>query len=601
MPDEVTIQETIRDVRNTLMAHPLRCSSLLNKVENTLSTSSRLLKKSLFIHGTHNIEFLRDYIRLLGLSYYIDFDISIAPFDPRQLEILSNPSLLINSNADYIFFADSWRTLESNFQSGEKPEHYVGNYFNALNTIQSQTRSSIFIHNLDLPHYSRFAIGGADFNSFRNYIRSVNNLFDQALNNTHGIYLLDINYLSANVGADSWSDDRLWYTSHQHWSPTANVAISRELVLSICQQLETHLIKVLVCDLDGTLWGGIAADDGVENIRIAYGDAVGESYLELHNTIKAMKENGLVLAITSKNDPDTVFEVFTHHRHMPLMLDDFSAVKINWERKSHNIEKISASLNISLDAIAVIDDNPREISEIQDRLPSVTTIYLDGDPAQYPNILVNHIVPIATMLTHEDKQRTELYKSYFSRLDDQDNHRSYNNYLQNLNIHVVVKELIPADIPRVVQLLNKTNQFNINLFRTNRNDIEGLLSQPEYHIYTCQFSDKFGDNGIVSVIIWRVEEDALCLVNWVLSCRVFNLNIEHYLLEWSIGKLLVNKTSIYTQYVPGKKNALVPTFLTEVGFHKESASRKCVTFRALRNNIKIVDISHITPGNSDVL
>ena len=172
---------------------------------------------------------------------------------------------------------------------------------------------------------------------------AVNNLISEQLENAVGIHLLDINHLSANLGSNNWSDDRLWYTSRQHWSPLANVLISRELTLLICQQLESSLIKVLICDLDDTLWGGVAADDGVEHLRITHGDAVGESYLEFQNTIKVMKEKGLVLAISSKNDFANVAEVFRHHSHMPLALSDFAAVEINWERKSHNISKIAKS------------------------------------------------------------------------------------------------------------------------------------------------------------------------------------------------------------------------------------------------------------------
>jgi FkbH-like protein len=328
--------------------------------------------------------------------------------------------------------------------------------------------------------------------------------------------------------------------------------------------------KCLVLDLDNTLWGGVVGDDGIEGIVLGAGSAPGEAFLALQAYALTLSKRGVLLAVCSKNDPKIAEAAFRDHPEILLKRDDFAAFMANWNDKAENLVAIAKALNIGVDSLVFVDDNPVERARIREALPMVAVPELPADPAGYVRCLARAGYFEATAFTKEDQERSRQYAANAARDSLASATGEIDVFLQGLEMSVEYGPIAPNNLVRVTQLINKTNQFNTTTIRRTEHEIDALMAGPNAIGLQFRLIDKFGDNGIVSVIILTPQKDrgdALEIVTWVMSCRVFGRQLEDEIMNIVVEA--ARRRGVQTlcgPFVPTKKNGVIRDLFANLGF-----------------------------------
>ena len=388
-------------------------------------------------------------------------------------------------------------------------------------------------------------------------------LYDYA--REHGnFYIHDINYLSASYGLDRWHELRHWHLYKYAMSVSAIPEFAYSLSNIICSVMGRNK-KVLALDLDNTLWGGVIGDDGQSGIEIGSETSEGQSYLRLQKYIKAHKELGVLLTVCSKNDPENALEGLNHPDGV-LKPSDFAAIKANWNEKSLNLEDTARELNLLPESFVFVDDNPAERDIVRAQAPEVTVIDFD-DPEECIRALDRCGYFEVTSLSADDAKRGEMYAANAQRAAAEKKFASYDEFLESLEMHAVIGDFDPVHIPRITQLTNKSNQFNCTTKRYTQAEMEAAAASAD-HIRLCgRLADKFGDNGIVSVVIGEKRGASLHIDLWLMSCRVLKRGMEYAMINRLVEEAQkAGITEIFGYYYPTKKNAMVAKLYEEFGF-----------------------------------
>ena len=328
--------------------------------------------------------------------------------------------------------------------------------------------------------------------------------------------------------------------------------------------------KCLVLDLDNTLWGGVIGDDGIEGIVLGAGSGVGEAFLAVQAYAKTLSQRGVLLAVCSKNDPVVAETAFRDHPEMLLKRSDIAAFMANWNDKAENLVAIAKALNIGLDSLVFVDDNPVERARIREALPMVAVPELPADPAGYVRCLARAGHFEATAFTREDLERSRQYAANAARENLANASGGMDEFLQGLEMSVDYGPISPTNLARVTQLINKTNQFNTTTVRRTEHEIDALMADPSTIGLQFRLIDKFGDNGIVSVIILTPQADranALEIVTWVMSCRVFGRQLEDEVMNIVVDAARQRKVErLCGQIIPTKKNSVIRELFANLGF-----------------------------------
>ena len=385
-----------------------------------------------------------------------------------------------------------------------------------------------------------------------------------------GVLWLDIARASAQDGLDSWFDIRHWLQGKMEIAPTAAGRYA-ELLARLLGAHFGRSRKCLVLDLDNTLWGGVIGDDGMTGIRLGEGSAAGEAHLALQKYAKKLQERGVILAVCSKNDPAIAQEVFDRHPEMHLRRGDIAAFAVNWNDKAENLRSIASRLNIGLDSLVFVDDNPAERARIRESLPMVAVPELPDDPASYVRTIARAGYFEATVVTEEDRLRAQQYAANEDRDTLKDSAQSVEEFLAGLRMSVVAGPVTPVELPRVTQLINKTNQFNTTTARAKSEELEQWVAHSKNLALQFRLLDKFGDNGLVSVMLLAggdtARPDTFELANWVMSCRVFGRQLEHEALNIAVeAARSKGARHIEATYIPTPKNAVVKDLFQSLGF-----------------------------------
>ena len=385
-----------------------------------------------------------------------------------------------------------------------------------------------------------------------------------------GVLWLDIARASAQDGLDSWFDIRHWLQGKMEIAPTAAGRYA-ELLTRLLGAHFGRSRKCLVLDLDNTLWGGVIGDDGMTGIRLGEGSAAGEAHLALQKYAKKLQERGVILAVCSKNDPAIAQEVFDRHPEMHLRRSDIAAFAVNWNDKAENLRSIASRLNIGLDSLVFVDDNPAERARIRESLPMVAVPELPDDPASYVRTIARAGYFEATVVTEEDRLRAQQYAANEDRDTLKDSAQSVEEFLAGLRMSVVAGPVTPVELPRVTQLINKTNQFNTTTARAKSEELEQWVAHSKNLALQFRLLDKFGDNGLVSVMLLAggdtARPDTFELANWVMSCRVFGRQLEHEALNIAVeAARSKGARHIEATYIPTPKNAVVKDLFQSLGF-----------------------------------
>lgn len=374
------------------------------------------------------------------------------------------------------------------------------------------------------------------------------------------------------AGDGAWSD-RLWYMTKTPFSNAVFQAAAADLQ-AMADQLSGRSVKLIVLDLDDTLWGGIVGDDGWENLHLGGHDATGESFTDFQRTLKGLKERGILLAIASKNDEAVALEAIDKHPEMVLRRDDFVAMRIDWNDKASNIADMVRSLNIGLQSVLFIDDNPVERSRVREFLPEVHVPEWPANKLLYDSALRSLPLFNLDTLSAEDTQRTKLYQDEAERERTRAGHTDVEDWLRSLETEVVVAPLNDADFTRVHQLFGKTNQFNLTTYRWTEHELRERMADPLRPIWSFRVRDKFGDAGLTGILGLYLKDPSTAVISdLVLSCRVMGRKVEETLLHVATEQARnAGKIVVRANFIPTPKNKPCLEFLQRSGFDQAGAS-----------------------------
>jgi len=380
------------------------------------------------------------------------------------------------------------------------------------------------------------------------------------------LHICDLEFLAHRRGGLAARDARGWFESKQPCAPALLPDFVRE-VAHLLGGLRRSPKKVLALDLDNTLWGGVVAEDGLEGIEIGDTSPRGEAFKAFQKAIAALRQRGVLLAVCSKNDHAKAAAVFEKHPEMVLRLEDFVSFKANWEPKSDNLRQMAAELNLGLDSFVFVDDNPAEIEIVRQFAPEVATILLSPDPSDYVAQLQDCRLFEPRSLTAEDVERTNQYRSEAKRQALAASITDMGAYLASLGMEGAISEFAPVDVPRLAQLINKSNQFNLTTRRRSEAELLAMLRDPNQIGFSFRLKDRFGDHGLISVVIAEQAAATMKIDTWLMSCRVLKRQVEDEVLN-ELARLAVARGCIRLEgvYLPTAKNEMVRDFYSRMGF-----------------------------------
>jgi FkbH-like protein len=386
-------------------------------------------------------------------------------------------------------------------------------------------------------------------------------------------HILDVEFVANRLGTAASADIRTWFESKQPYSVALTVEVAREGGLVIAG-LRRPPKKVVVLDLDNTLWGGVVGDDGLEGIEIGSTSPRGEAFRYFQDYLLSLTKRGIILAVCSKNDHEKAAEPFEKHPEMVLRMADIANFKANWDPKSENIRQIAVELNLGLDSLVFVDDNPAEIDIVRQFVPQVTAVWVGDDPSEFVPILESHRLFEVSSITGEDVQRAAQYKQEAERKALLESTTDMDGYLSSLEMVAVISEFTPVDAPRISQLINKSNQFNLTTRRRTEAEVLELIASPDKRTFTIRLADRFGDHGLIAVVVGDIQGEGFVLDTWLMSCRVLKRQVEEETLNdiVRLASLAGGRLSACT--APLKRTAWFATIIAEW------ASRQCARIRA---------------------
>lgn len=432
--------------------------------------------------------------------------------------------------------------------------------------IHTELGALIIQNNFDLPRFRSLGnLEASEAFGRVNFVLRLNAEFAKYARSHSHFLINDILYLSAQMGQTAWFRNTYWYNFHMALSPTASVALGHN-VAAIIKSVYGKSKKCLVLDLDNTLWGGVIGDDGLQNLILGKDHPVGEAFLDFQRYVKNLQKRGVILAVCSKNDEENAKEGFSHPDSV-LKLEDFSAFKANWNSKPENIREIAAELNIGLDSMVFIDDNPAERALVEEQLPEVGVPNVGTDVSAFAEILEHERFFEVDKVVQDDLSRSAYYAANAERSAGQARFSNYGEFLASLEMSAEISSFRPVYLERITQLINKTNQFNLTTRRYTSGEVEAIAKDPGFITLYGRLADKFGDNGLVSVLIGAITDETLQLDLWLMSCRVLKREMELAMFDGLIEQCQERGLrKIIGVYIPSKKNRMVAGHYASLGF-----------------------------------
>jgi FkbH-like protein len=519
--------------------------------------------------GATTTSLLAPVLRALCFRDGVNAEFYEGLYGGYRQEIWDPESGLYRFAPTVVFIATHWRELSLPPVSDDEEavvNRIVGEYEALWRVLGEKTACHVVQHGFDLPleeshdYVARARPGGR--------VRCLERInLELAQRAPSFVSILDAASVESDVGKAEWHDSRLWHTARQHPATRALPALA-ELQMAHVRAAHGLSRKVVVCDLDNTLWGGIVGEDGLDGIRIGPSSPIGEAYLRLQEYLLELKKRGVLLAVCSKNNPDEARRVFEQHSQMRLRLDDFAAFVANWSDKAHNLRTISQMLSLGTDSFVFLDDNPVERAWVRSQLPEVAVVELGPSPYGYVADLDRGRYFFSFALTEEDRQRADLYKSELERQAARTSSASLQEFLEQLQMRASDVPLTAGNLARVTQLVNKTNQFNLTGRRRQSSEIDAIATRAAGWARAFTLTDRFGDHGLIGVVLCVADaSDAWEIDTWVMSCRVLGRGMERFmfdrLLEAARGAGIRRLVGVYR---PTTRNEQVAQLFPQLGF-----------------------------------
>lgn len=553
----------------------LRKKAMARGVPGLASTGPRI---KLAILGAYSLYPLHEFLEHLCEMAGYPCDVWLGAYDNYVAEIVDDSSALYAFAPHVVLLLPgehrcryTGNLTDPLDQQRDEARRVVNSLLELAGKVHAQSGAEVILANFMLPprhdlgHFRGRTLG-SDW-SFRKWVN-----LELGLAASPFLRICDLEFLAYRHGGILARDDRAWFESKQPCSPALLVPLAHE-VTHLIATLRQPAKKVLVLDLDNTLWGGVIADDGLEGIEIGDTSPRGEAFKAFQKYILSLKERGVLLAVCSKNDHAKAIEAFEKHPEMALRLTDFVSFKANWEPKSENIRQIAADLNLGRDSLVFVDDNPAEIDIVRQFVPEVTTLLLGPDPSGYVAQLQDCRLFEPQSLTSEDVLRTNQYRVESERRALQNTVTDMGAYLQSLQMEATIREFNSLDAPRVAQLINKSNQFNLTTRRRTEAEICALMNDPHYVGFSLRLKDRFGDHGLVGVVIAEWSTPTMKIDTWLMSCRVLKRQVEEETLN-ELARLAINLdcTELEGIYLPTAKNEMVRDFYSTIGFTRRGTT-----------------------------
>lgn len=527
-------------------------------------------------------------LKVLLAQKGIRAEVFLAEYDAIELEVFNPQSALYSFAPDAIVLLNALNALRLKYyrQAAERSQ-FEGNITErtaALWDAFSERSSALIVQsNYVLPYERQF--GNFDHKvgeTFYPMVVRLNAAITDMARERSQVLVNDVEALASYVGRKHWSDEKLW-TLAKAFCALEHLPLVAQNVVDILLSNAGHVVKCVVTDLDNTLWGGVIGDDGMEGIALGpFGE--GEPFFRLQHYLLDLKRRGIVLAVCSKNDHANALEPFTSHPEMVLRQDDIAVFVANWNPKPDNIRQIKETLNIGYDSMVFLDDNAFERQLVRETLPDVIVPELPDDPADYVRAIAELNLFEVTSFSDEDRRRAELYRENARRQTLQTAFTDISEYLRSLDMRVTMRRFDAFHLPRIAQLLQRSNQFNLTTRRYSLAECTMMAEREDDCIpMYVTLTDKLGDNGLISVIILRQRPPVMEIDSWLMSCRVLGRGVEQYAMNQVVAQAQARGCELLVgTYIPTAKNGMVKDFYQQFGFERGEEREDGATVWRLR-------------------
>jgi len=540
---------------------------LLAEGERTETAPARAARR-IAILGTGTLQLWSDALKPALFGAGIRAELFIGDFGQYQQEILDPDSRLAAFRPEIVVLAVDHRALglgNLTPDGDSAVQGAVDRFAQLWRTCQERFASAVVQFTFEIPEVDPFGGLSALVPGGRARLLQQINLRLGEAARAANVAVFDMNETAALFGKQRFSDEAMWIAAKQYPAAAAMPFLATRLaalVRAVCGLTS----KCVVLDLDNTLWGGIIGEDGMNGIRLG-GDAEGEAYTAFHRYLLGLRERGIPLAVCSKNNEADALSVFREHPETVLREGDFAVFLANWDPKPDNLRRIATMLNIGIDSLVFVDDNPMERNFIRKELPEVEVPELPDDPARYAEALHRTQLFEAVALTDEDRHRAESYRQNAERASLATGASNLEEYLASLRMKVELRPFDEANLPRIVQLINKTNQFNLTTKRTTAPEVERWMRDPQCYTQYMRLEDRFGDSGLTGILVAFREGDVLRIDTWLMSCRVLGRRIEQAMLASVCAYArAAGVRAIAGEYRPTAKNEQVRALYPKLGF-----------------------------------
>ena len=549
--------------------------SIIQLKKNLKQDNSALPSLKVALAGDTATQLLTTAIRGMGVERGYNIDLFESEYNQVEQQMLIPTSDLHQFDADFVVI----------FQS----THKLGEYHSLLTTEKQLTLADdrlAFLASIcenpalqgkKIIYFNYPEIGDTVFGSYANKVESSFTYQVRKLNfelmhlseKYQNLFICDIAELQNKFGRDKMFAPNTYANTEMVLRMEVLPYVASRVMDIICA-IKGQFKKCLILDLDNTLWGGVIGDDGIEGIELGHSLGTGKMFTEFQMWIKKLKQRGIIICVASKNNEETAKEPFEKHPDMVLRLDDIAVFQANWDTKVDNIRTIQQILNIGFDSMVFLDDNPFERNMVRENIPGITVPELPENPEDYLEYLYSLNLFETASYSNLDKDRTKQYQVEAQRVSLSKTFTNEADFLRSLNMVSAVSGFTKFNTPRVAQLSQRSNQFNLRTVRYTDADIEALANDPNVIDLSFTLEDKFGDNGLIAVVIMKpLDKETLFIDTWFMSCRVLKRGMENFTLNTMVEKAKASGfKKIIGEYLPTPKNKMVEQHYNDLGFVK---------------------------------
>jgi FkbH-like protein len=560
-------------------------------VKNCKKDTSNFAMKKLSVLGDCATQHISKAVQGYAVERELALNIFDTDYNQIIAQIFDSDSELYKFNPDYVLIIQCTEKLYEKYceTPNENRCSFADNVLTQIrgywDKIHSMCKARILQFNfpeIDDKVFGSFA--DSTESSFVFQLRKLNFLLSDLAVQNKNVFIVDVLSLQNYVGRQQYFDPKLYYIAKMPIALEILPQVAKAVVDVICT-LNGNFKKCIILDLDNTLWGGVIGDDGLSGIQI--GElGLGHAFSDFQQWLKELKKRGIILAVCSKNDEVNAKEPFINHPDMVLRLDDISAFVANWDDKVSNIRSIQKALNIGFDSMVFIDDNSFERNLVKSMLPQIAVPDLPEDPALYLDFLRSLNLFETASYSSEDESRTKQYQAEFGRNISMQSFGSYDEYLQSLEMKAKCGPFEKFDYPRISQLTQRSNQFNLRTVRYTETEIAKIAESDKYITLSFSLKDNFGDHGLISVVILeKRDDDTLFIETWLMSCRVLRRGMEEFIINKIIDTADKNSfKSVIGEYIKTPKNAMVSDIYGRMGFRQMSDNTYIADVNTFKKN-----------------